>query len=367
MLNEDIATRQIRTEVEFRDWVGKQSKKVNLQIASRSALRISHLSLTSQDTALACFRCILIGFVTTAFPDDDFSYFAAASAKAAEKMLETLRGDVENFANTALSNTTLDPARMVALSVVNLDEASMGVAYVGHMETTLSATTPGVPAIYLDCESGIDGVLERPLWIDLDHSYPQTQLADLPAENAHFTFWRDWYQGFLDGKPLDWELQRRVALIPDNDWEKGPEHIAGIIEEIRARFELEKRIEALEAEKSVWEERARHGVGGNNPPEPFESERIVQEIIWAPIEDLKAETQSDTPDKSRIRTAISKLGAALIAVGKWSVEKLDAAADAFAKSLGGGLGGYCVGWIIQNSDKIAEVIRTAQAWLSALI
>jgi len=53
-------------------------------------------------------------------------------------------------------------------------------------------------------------------------------------------FWRDWYQGFLDGKPLDWGLQRRVALIPDADWEKGPEHIAGKIEEIKAAFLSEK-------------------------------------------------------------------------------------------------------------------------------
>jgi hypothetical protein len=29
----------------------------------------------------------------------------------------------------------------------------------------------------------------------------------------------------LEGRPLDWDLQREVALIPDEDWEKGPEHI----------------------------------------------------------------------------------------------------------------------------------------------
>lgn len=53
------------------------------------------------------------------------------------------------------------------------------------------------------------------------------------------SFWPSWIQGFLDGKPLDWELQRRVALIPDADWEKGPEHIAEKIEEIRAEYERE--------------------------------------------------------------------------------------------------------------------------------
>lgn len=53
-------------------------------------------------------------------------------------------------------------------------------------------------------------------------------------------FWRDWYQGFLDGKPLDWELQRRVALIDDAIWEAGPEDVAIEIERIQAEMLAEK-------------------------------------------------------------------------------------------------------------------------------
>ncbi len=57
---------------------------------------------------------------------------------------------------------------------------------------------------------------------------------------SHWHFWREWYQGFLDGKPLDWELQRRVALIDDKDWEQGPEHIAELIEKIRDDYAKEQ-------------------------------------------------------------------------------------------------------------------------------
>jgi len=63
---------------------------------------------------------------------------------------------------------------------------------------------------------------------------------EFSQESPHWSFWRDWYQGFLDGKPLDWELQRRVALIPDADWDEGPAHIAAKIEEIKADFLAEK-------------------------------------------------------------------------------------------------------------------------------
>lgn len=62
---------------------------------------------------------------------------------------------------------------------------------------------------------------------------------------AYWSFWREWYQGFLNGKPMDWELQRRVALIPDEDWEKGPEHIARVIEDIRRDFEAEREATAV--------------------------------------------------------------------------------------------------------------------------
>ena len=180
-----------------------------------------------------------------------------------------------------------------------------------------------------------------------------------------WSFWREWYQGFLDGKPLDWELQRRVALIPDADWALGPEHIAKLIEEIRARFELEKRIAALEEELRATSV-SRHGIGGNFPPEPVEEARVVQEIIWAPLEELKEEVAAETPDKSRIAAAISKLGAVLIAIGKWPLGKLDKAADEFAKSLGKWGGGAVAVWLAANGDKIVEVVEAAKTWLATL-
>ncbi|WP_226892534.1 hypothetical protein [Phycobacter azelaicus] len=55
-----------------------------------------------------------------------------------------------------------------------------------------------------------------------------------------WAFWRDWYQGFLDGKPLDWELQRRVALIDDAIWNQGPEAVAKEIERIKAAYLTER-------------------------------------------------------------------------------------------------------------------------------
>lgn len=65
-------------------------------------------------------------------------------------------------------------------------------------------------------------------------------LASPASSSPEWVFWRDWYQGFLGGTPMDWELQRRIALIDSADWEQGAAHIAGKIEVIRAEFLAEK-------------------------------------------------------------------------------------------------------------------------------
>lgn len=51
-----------------------------------------------------------------------------------------------------------------------------------------------------------------------------------------FWFWVDWYWSYLQGKPVDWDLQEAVALIPVEDWNAGPERVAERIREIEFDF-----------------------------------------------------------------------------------------------------------------------------------
>ena len=184
-----------------------------------------------------------------------------------------------------------------------------------------------------------------------------------------WSFWRDWYQGFLDGKPFDWDLQREVALIPDADWEKGPKHVAAITEEIRKRYDLKARISELEREL-VSASASRFGIGGNNPPETIEdAPAITREftLIWEPLQALKTEAAAEAPDASRIRAAISKLVAALAACGKWAGGKLDAAAAEYAKSIGKWGGAGTTAWLTLNNDKVFQVIDAAKGWLAVML
>jgi hypothetical protein len=58
-------------------------------------------------------------------------------------------------------------------------------------------------------------------------------------------FWARWWDGAQKGEPLDWALQEKVALIPDADWEQGPEHIAGVIRGIEEALKPKAEIISL--------------------------------------------------------------------------------------------------------------------------
>lgn len=177
-------------------------------------------------------------------------------------------------------------------------------------------------------------------------------------------FWREWYQGFLDGKPLDWELQRRVALIDDVIWEAGPGSVAEEIEKIRAKFYLEKHIDELEADLRDAPVN-RHGIGGNMPPEPLDDVPIARElvIVLRPLEDLKGEIAKNDLDTSQLQKIIEALVTALKTGLAWCLKKGDLIVDTAIKwaiPAGG------TGYLALNPEKLEAVIEAAKKLLSVL-
>lgn len=206
------------------------------------------------------------------------------------------------------------------------------------------------------------------LWRDL----PSKEKNDAPRffdnwyewSGKNGAFWREWYQGFLDGKPIDWELQRRVALIDDAIWEAGPKAVAEEIEKIRAKFDLEKRIEALEVDL-LHASLNRHGIGGNMPPEIIEDVLIAQElvIVWGPLEDLSDEVAKDDPEPKQLQKIIERLVTALNKGFAWCLKKGDLMVDTAIKwaiPAGG------TGYLTLNPDKLEAVIEAAKRLLGVL-
>lgn len=214
--------------------------------------------------------------------------------------------------------------------------------------------------------------LDTPIWgSDIDASYQKNwtfiRSQDYWSRHSeHWGFWQQWYQGFLSGKPLDWELQRRVALISEATWAAGPEVVANEIGSICAKFDLEKKVEVLERERNALKaEMDRHRSGGNNPPESMYIEaQVVKQttIIWATVDALKAEIQKEYPNKSVLLQSIATLARSLAAILAWCGRKGDLSVDQIIK-WGVPLGGAA---ILANPKLVSDVIDAIKAWLTFL-
>ncbi|MGH1467209.1 MAG: hypothetical protein ACRBBQ_17815 [Cognatishimia sp.] len=216
-------------------------------------------------------------------------------------------------------------------------------------------------------------LFQQPLW--LSGSMPATlatsydKLAEYCSSQNQLwgdfpNFFLEWYAGMLNGKPMHWEFQRRVALIDEAIWKAGLEAVADEIEKIRAKFDLEKRVEELEAELRRAAAN-RHGIGGNMPPEPLHDAPIAQGlvIVWQPLEHLKDEVAKDDPDPTRLQKIIEALVRALKKGFAWCLKKGDLIVDTAIKwaiPAGG------TGYLALNPEKLEAVIDAVKKLLSAL-
>ncbi|MEL6643202.1 MAG: hypothetical protein AAFQ79_04645 [Pseudomonadota bacterium] len=89
-------------------------------------------------------------------------------------------------------------------------------------------------------------VFSEPLWNGedaLDKTISAYKaLSFLWAGNySTWSFWSRWYHYLRVGKPLPWDFQHAVALLPDEDWDGGPDRVAERIREIE--FDFRTRID----------------------------------------------------------------------------------------------------------------------------
>lgn len=184
---------------------------------------------------------------------------------------------------------------------------------------------------------------------------------------SEWKFWVDWYQSFLDGKPMNWELQTQIAVIPDKDWEKGAKHIAQVIEEIRARFDLTKQLKTAE-QKIAELEASRRGRGGNNPPELIEDDEsaVILSVVRKSVEGLKEETEAGEPDPTRIQKILGTLRGFMAWIGNTATpyvgKKMDAFLQKFVESFGTAAGPVAAVALTGLGLEIAGVIESAEIW-----
>ena len=84
----------------------------------------------------------------------------------------------------------------------------------------------------------------------LEEKYEDVKNA-LNALNEGWEVWFPIYEGFRDGKPLDWDILEKIALIPNADWrEDDPAYTNGIIAGIIGEHQLRNANSAERIERN---------------------------------------------------------------------------------------------------------------------
>ncbi|AXX97430.1 hypothetical protein BAR1_05470 [Profundibacter amoris] len=188
----------------------------------------------------------------------------------------------------------------------------------------------------------------------------ETTLGVVPVD---WSFWINWYQDALEGREPDWDMLEEIALILDEDWEKGPEHINNqVIAGIVGKYRLLRDVQALRKELAAVRQTATAApMGHNNPPEGIEAEAEVvtqTEIIWDALEEAEEELSKPEPSPSVLkRVGVAILGALKKAL-KYSVGLLDIALKSAAKEGGAIFGKWgargVIAWIaVQNPHLVS--------------
>ena len=114
-------------------------------------------------------------------------------------------------------------------------------ATVAELESKMEDSFAAARSDAASLEDGKD-LSRETLWPQSDR-HLDTKWAEvkqtLVENDVDWSFWIKWYDSALNGEPLNWEMLERMALIDQEDWDLGPEHVNGLIAGIEAEFEGE--------------------------------------------------------------------------------------------------------------------------------
>ncbi|RVT85577.1 hypothetical protein DXV76_07430 [Rhodobacteraceae bacterium CCMM004] len=175
-------------------------------------------------SALLTFRCLLSASLAQNKPDERVLNATAKASRSAEQRLSGMPKSEERY-HPGLTRT-LAVASEVARATHRgrVDPKDQNITMAVRIDE------------YSDCKSTEELTSQHRVTIGLQlqrltKNLPSSGKSVLKLRGA-WDFWQLWYFRAVDGDPLPWELQRRIALIADEEWSKGPERIADLIREI---------------------------------------------------------------------------------------------------------------------------------------
>ncbi|MEM9709333.1 MAG: hypothetical protein AAF871_11120 [Pseudomonadota bacterium] len=250
-----------RVEIEKR--LRGKSEAFVIAFAMRAALRVfplvTHLASRNEATHLArrnepgqrlvLFTCraILTSGVVAVGPTPEFIAAADSARNANIAYADANAARAANIAAYTAGAADYGSARIAALGA--------NTAYVAYAEAVSHAANTAEIETETDLGISEAEILATPLWnggkepAELRDALGDER--DLLQSGPEWDFWRRWHRGALVGQPIPWDVQREVALIPNENWEKGAAHIAELIQGIEKKFEPDDPLDNEAAKKQV--------------------------------------------------------------------------------------------------------------------
>lgn len=244
----------IEDENRLEVWLKDQPRETAVWIASRDALRAlpiwwswalqvrlgDVLAELQQDT-LQLLRANTVLRSVLASPENEL---LDALERAATALDRAVAMATHSF-NIAHNPQTAVVANLAGHATMGVATAMIATQRAGAFFASSSghgADTAAWEAVRTDCATLTSGAsLSRtPLWPDRANPLQDrwdavtARLRDDPPPGGPWDFWRDWYQGLLDGTPMDPDLLTRIALIDPEHWDAGPERVNPMIAEMVA-------------------------------------------------------------------------------------------------------------------------------------
>ncbi|MEP3025496.1 MAG: hypothetical protein ABJO71_06475 [Pseudoruegeria sp.] len=251
---------EFESEYEIETWLSKQPPALAKILAARCALKTLPFyfeffeeelsSRRIRKEPLQLFRASLLITVaaSSGTTKDEFHIDEASIRSGRSGTHSTIRHATRIFRDFQDPETQ----SKVAVSTIQSAISTVAVFLSRNEATELLYSGVSSDAHKVLNRNSINAIFNFPLWAEVidfpNVANSKEQLLRFANPDTEiWSFWARWYQGMWDGKPLDWELQRRVALIDDAVWKVGPEAVA---EEI-ARIEREMAGPSLLEEKTL--------------------------------------------------------------------------------------------------------------------
>ena len=243
---------EIKCEESLLAWMRSRPREDATLIAARGALRglpgLARLFFGFEriddpyTLILPCWRASIVASVAGGWPKHrrqvvhaalSAANAAAHSARAAAYTARSAADSATKSADSAAAPTAARSARTAARSAARAAFCSAARSTAWNvMEQDTNRLEDGMPHADL---------LALPLWHDA--AVPKglaenwSALRDkLLESDPLWHVWTDWYQDRQEGNSMIEALELAKAQIPDEDWEKGPAHVNGIIAKMNENY-----------------------------------------------------------------------------------------------------------------------------------